>query len=135
MRDIVVAREVNPARLLEELKASLDDALVIGVSYNGRQATVHLDDAATDADKETARAIATAHDHTRLSSAEQTEADETARKEAARAQVNAADVTALARVAEAAVTVEELRAQVAALARLVGDLAVAQGCTPRVEEA
>ena len=56
-----------------------------------------------------------------------------ARREAARAQVNAADIGAMVQAAQAAATVEALRAQVVSLARLAGRLAEAQGLTPTVE--
>lgn len=63
----------------------------------------------------------------------QEELEHQARVVAAADAMNAADVAAIVRAAESATTVNDLRAQVAELARLLGRLAQAQGLTPTVE--
>jgi hypothetical protein len=64
----------------------------------------------------------------------QDELDQQAKMTAATDAVNTADVTQMVQTLGAATTVTALRDQVTELTRLVGNLAVALGFTPKVEE-
>jgi hypothetical protein len=100
--------------------------LFLESSPDGSHVTLTVPDEITQAGID---AIVEAHDSSQPSIAEQIEQ----KRQAATSQVDAADVRQLIQDAEAATTIAALKAQVVALARLVGDLAVAQGHTPAVE--
>ena len=130
---IADAPAIHLPLLDEELRSALA-GVYKGMSTDSQGVRVFLDDGATSNDETTARTVTLAHDHMQLSSAELTEAKEVARRDAAAAQVNAADVGAILQSAVIADTVADLREQVMALVQLVGNLSVAQGYTPAMEE-
>ncbi|MBN1286161.1 MAG: hypothetical protein JXB47_12255 [Anaerolineae bacterium] len=127
------APDVHTPRLDEELRAALG-AAYLGVSTDGDGVRVHLTDGATVSDEALAEATVLAHDHTQPSSVEAVQTEANARCAAATGAVNAADLVTLLADLAAADTVDDLREQVMALARVVSHLAVAQGFAPAVED-
>lgn len=124
MRDITIEKLVNVPALNARLRERLAER-VYGISYDGKRVTLHLADAASRADEDTARAEVEAHDPA-IKTEDQARA---VLAETAKQTLLTADFKALKGAIESASTLAAIRPILLAMLLLMWRLALAQGLT------